>query len=29
METVGEGQPGGAFYRVVEGGERAGGEGEW
>jgi hypothetical protein len=29
MEAVGDDHPGGAFYRVVEGGERTGGEGEW
>jgi hypothetical protein len=29
MEAVGDCQPGGAFYRVVEGGQRMGGEGEW
>jgi hypothetical protein len=29
MEAVGDGHPDGAFYRVAEGGERTGGEGEW
>jgi hypothetical protein len=29
IEAVGDSRPGGAFYRVAEGGRQAGGEGEW